>query len=66
MHHICQTVRHCLNMIIKAAKGESRGTKANTEISLPSNKGFIDDMTVTIETNIHVRWILKVSNEAVS
>ena len=53
-------------MIIKAAKGESRGTKANTEISLPSNKGFIDDMTVTIETNIQVRWILKVSNEAVS
>ena len=63
MLHLCQTVRHGLNMIIKAAK---RGTKANTEICLAFNTGFIDDITVTTVTNIQVRWVLKASNEAVS
>jgi len=60
MLHLCQTVRHALN---KAAK---RGTKANTEICLTFNMGFIDDITVTAVTNIQDRWILKASNEAVS
>ena len=60
---MCHTVRHGLNMSIKAAKMESKGTKANTEICLPSNKGFIDDMTVTTETDIQVRWILMASNK---
>ena len=36
MLHLCQTVRHGLNMIIKAGK---RGTKANTEICLPGGGG---------------------------
>jgi len=30
-----------LNMIIKAAKRQSRGTKANTKICLPSNSFFL-------------------------
>ena len=30
-----------LNMIIKAAKRKSRGTKANTKICLPSNRGIL-------------------------
>jgi len=53
-------------MIIKAAKREPRGTKANTEICLPSNRGFIDDMAVTTETNIQARWIIMASNKGVS
>jgi len=62
-HHLCHTVRHGLNMLIKAAK---RGTQANTEICLPSNRRFIDDITVTTETNIQVRWIIMASNKYVS
>ena len=63
MLHLCQTVRHALNMSIKAAK---RDTKANTDICLAFNMVFIDDVTVTAVTNIQDRWILKASNEAVS
>jgi len=50
-------------MSIKAAK---RGTKANTEICLPFNRKFIDDMAVTTVTNIQDRWIIKAFNEAMS
>jgi len=39
-------------MIIKAAKG---CTNANTELRLPFNWRFIDDITVT---NIQDRWII--------
>ena len=47
-------------------KHDYQGTKANTEICLAFNMGFIDDITVTAVTNIQNRWILKASNEAVS
>jgi len=50
-------------MIIKAAKP---GTKANIEIRLPFNRGFIDVMTVTTVTNIQDRWILNGPYKAVS
>jgi len=51
-------------MIIKAT---IRGTNTNTELCLPFNRGFIDDMTVTtVGTKIQDRWILKASYEAVS
>ena len=53
IHHLYHTVRHGLNIIIKAAKRESKGIKANTEICI--QQGFIDNMTVTTETNIQVR-----------
>ena len=45
-------------------KRESKGTKANTEICM--QQGFIDNMTVTEETNIQARSILAASNEAVA
>ena len=48
-----------MNMIIKTAERESRGPKTNTGIRLPSNRGFMDDMTVTTESHIQARWILK-------
>jgi len=52
-----------MNMIIKAAERESRGPKTNTGIRLPSNRGFMDDMTVTTETHIQARWVLAALNE---
>ena len=38
---------------------------ANTGICLPSNRGFIDDKTVTTVSNIQVRWIPMTSNKGV-
>ncbi|XP_052237971.1 uncharacterized protein LOC127849292 [Dreissena polymorpha] len=52
-----------MNMIIKAAERESRGPKTNTGIRLPSNRGFMDDMTVTTETHIQAIWILTALDE---
>jgi len=54
-----------MNLIIKAASRESRGPKTNTGIRLPSNRGFMDDMTVTTETHIQARWILQALGETV-
>jgi len=50
-------------MIIKAGKG---GTNANTEICLPFNWRFIDDITVTTVTNIQDRWIIMAFDKYVS
>ncbi|XP_052224110.1 uncharacterized protein LOC127839765 [Dreissena polymorpha] len=52
-----------MNMIIKAAERESTGPKTNTEIRLPSSRGFMDDMTVTTETDIQARWVLAALDE---
>ncbi|XP_053389443.1 uncharacterized protein LOC128552430 [Mercenaria mercenaria] len=52
-----------MNMIIKAAERESRGPKTSSGISLPSNRGFMDDMTVTTETHVQARWILRALDE---
>ena len=54
-----------MNMIIKAAERESRGPKTSSGIRLPSNRGFMDDMTITTETHIQARWILKAPDETV-
>jgi len=55
-----------MNMIIKTAERESRGPKTNSGIHLPSNRGFMDDMTITTETHIQTRWILKALDETVT
>ncbi|XP_060603812.1 uncharacterized protein LOC132756698 [Ruditapes philippinarum] len=55
-----------MNMIIRAAERESRGPQTNAGIRLPSNRGFMDDMTITTETHIHARWILHALDETVS
>ncbi|XP_060589960.1 uncharacterized protein LOC132745155 [Ruditapes philippinarum] len=55
-----------MNMIIRAAERESRGPQTNAGIRLPSNRGFMDDMTITTETHIQARWILHALDETVS
>ncbi|XP_053395805.1 uncharacterized protein LOC123525604 [Mercenaria mercenaria] len=52
-----------MNMIIKAAERESRGPKTSSGIRLPSNRGFIVDMTVTTETHMQAMWILRALDE---
>ena len=55
-----------MNLIIKAAERETRGPKTSTGIRLPSNRGFMDDMTITTETHIQARWMLKALEETVT
>ena len=52
-----------MNIIIKAAEVETRGPQTNSGIRLPSNRGFMDDMTVTTETHIQARWVLTALEE---
>ena len=55
-----------MNMILKAAERETRGPKTNSGIRLPANRGFMDDLTITTETHIQARWILKALDETVT
>ena len=48
-----------MNMIITAAEREIRGPKTASWIRLLSNRGLMDDMTVTTETHIQARWIFR-------
>ena len=55
-----------MNMILKAAERETRGPQTNAGIRLPANRGFMDDLTITTETHIQARWILKALDETVT
>jgi hypothetical protein len=55
-----------LNILIRAAERESRGPHTNTGIRLQSNRGFMEDMTITTKAHIQVRWILQARAEAVA
>ena len=46
------------------AEEETRGPQ--TGIRLPANRGFIDDLTMTMETHIQARWTLKALDETVT
>ena len=55
-----------MNMILKAAERETRGPKTNAGIRLPANRGFMNDLTITTETHIQARRILKALDETVT
>ncbi|KAH3835178.1 hypothetical protein DPMN_108525 [Dreissena polymorpha] len=53
-----------MNLIINAAKRETRGPKAATGIYLPPVKGFMDDLTLTAKTHIQASRMLSALEEA--
>lgn len=53
-----------MNLIINPANAETRGPKTSTGLHLPTNRGFMDDLTVTTQTHIQARWVLKALEEA--
>ncbi|XP_052240804.1 uncharacterized protein LOC127851227 [Dreissena polymorpha] len=55
-----------MNLIIKAGDRESRGPKTQTDIRLPPQRGFMDDLTITTESHIQARWILSALKDVVS
>ena len=52
-----------MNLIIKAAKRETRGPQTASGVYLPSNRGFMDDLTVTTKTHVQARWVLTALGE---
>ncbi|XP_060080104.1 uncharacterized protein LOC132559494 [Ylistrum balloti] len=55
-----------MNLIIKAAGRETRGPRTESGIYQPSNRGCMDDLTVTTTTHVQARWVLSVLEEVVS
>ena len=55
-----------MNMIIKAGERETRGPKTCSNIRQPQSRGFMDDLTLTTDTHIQARWILKALEETAS
>jgi len=47
-----------MNLLINATKRETRGPKTAPGIHLPSNRGFMDDLTVTTTTHVQAHWVL--------
>ena len=55
-----------MNLIIKAAKRETRGPITASGARLPANRSFMGDLTISTKSHIQARWILKVLDETVS
>ena len=48
-----------INLLIKSADRETRRPFTKSEVRLLPNRGFIDDWTITTQTYVQTRWILK-------
>ncbi|XP_052268662.1 uncharacterized protein LOC127870041 [Dreissena polymorpha] len=55
-----------MNLIINAAKRETRGPKTASGIHLPSSRGFMDDLTITTTTHVQARWVLTALQDTVT
>ena len=55
-----------MNQIINAAKRETRGPKTASGIRLPSNRGFMDDLTISTTTHVQARWVLTALDDTVN
>ena len=55
-----------MNLIIRAAERETRGPKTVSGIRLTTNRGFMDDLTISTECHIQSRWILQSLEDTVS
>ena len=47
-----------MNLLINAARQETRGPKTESGIYLPSSRGFMDDLTLKTATHVQARWML--------
>ena len=55
-----------MHLIINAAKRETRGPKTASGIHLPSNRGFMDDLTISTTAHVQARWVITALNDAVN
>ena len=52
-----------MNLIISATERETRGPMTDVGTRLLANRGFMDDMTVTTQTHVQARWVMKALEE---
>jgi len=55
-----------MNLILKAAKQETKGPKTTSGIRMPQTRGFMNDITITTHSHIQTIWILCVLEETAS
>lgn len=55
-----------MNLIISAAEREIKGHKTSTGIRLPTNRGFVDNITVTTTKQDQARWVFDALDGIVS
>jgi len=55
-----------MNLIIYAAKRETRGPKTASGIHLPFNRGFMDDLTISTTTHVLARWVFRALDDTVN
>ena len=55
-----------MNLVINAAKRETRRPKTASGIHLPCNRGFVDDLTISTTTHVQARWVITALNDAVN
>ena len=55
-----------MHLIINAAKRETRGPKTASGIHLPSNRGFMDDLTISTTTHVQAGWVLTTLDDTVN
>ena len=55
-----------MNLLINAARRETRGPKTESGIYLPSSRGFMDDLTLTTATHVQARWMLAALTDVAS
>ena len=47
-----------MNLIIKASEREAKGPKTESGIRMPTTRGYMDDLTITVEKPVQARWVL--------
>ena len=55
-----------MNLLIKAARLETREPKTESGIYLPSSRGFMDDLTLTTVTHVQARLMLAALTDVAS
>ena len=55
-----------MNLLINAARRETRGPKTEPGIYLPSSRGFMDDLTLTTANYVQARWMLAALTDVAS
>ena len=53
-----------MNLIINACKKEAKGPMAESGIRLPNTRGFMDDLTITVEKPVQARWMMEALGSA--
>ena len=55
-----------MNLIINAAKRETRGPKTASGIHISSNRGFMDDLTISTTIHVQARLVLTALDDTVN